>query len=109
MKLFFSLNFKIFGFSKAFKDLHFDNEILAVLIHIVQVKNSTTLSMSLKRVTKGQLISKCSFGVIVWTKIPTNFLRSSALASKKRLNKKKIKTLFFFNYLKIIGLGTYLI
>ena len=22
---------------------------------------------------KGQLISKCPFGVIVWTKIPTNF------------------------------------
>ena len=24
-------------------------------------------------VTKGQLISKCPFGVIVWTKIPTKF------------------------------------
>ena len=22
---------------------------------------------------KGQLISKCPFGVIIWTKIPTNF------------------------------------
>ena len=24
-------------------------------------------------VAKGQLISKCPFGVIVWTQIPTNF------------------------------------
>ena len=51
MKLFSSLNFKIFGYSKAFKDLHFDREIIAV--SIVQIKNSTTLSMSLKRVTSG--------------------------------------------------------
>ena len=35
--------------------------------------------------TKGQLISKGLFGVIVWTKKPTKFfLRISALASKKR-------------------------
>ena len=42
--------------------------------------------------TKGQLISKCPFGVIVWTKIPTIFLRNSALASKKRSNQKKSLT-----------------
>ena len=40
---------------------------------------------------KGQLISKCPFGVIVWTKIPTKFFsRISALASKKRSNKKVV-------------------
>ena len=49
-----------------------------------------------KHVTKGQLILKCPFGVIVSTKIPTIFLRISALASKKRLNQNK-GTLFFFN------------
>ena len=27
---------------------------------------------------KGQLIAKCPFGVIIWTKIPRNFLRLSA-------------------------------
>ena len=25
--------------------------------------------------TKGQLVSKCPFGVIIWTKIQTNFLK----------------------------------
>ena len=39
---------------------------------------------------KGQLTSKELFGVIVWTKKPTIFLKISALASKKRLNQKKI-------------------
>ena len=39
--------------------------------------------------TKGQLISKGLFGVIVWTKTSTKFiLRISALASKKRSNQK---------------------
>ena len=38
--------------------------------------------------TKGQLILKCPFDVIVLTEIPTIFLRISALASKKRLNQK---------------------
>jgi hypothetical protein len=33
--------------------------------------------------TKGQLISKRPFGVIVWTKIPTKNLTNSALESKK--------------------------
>ena len=33
---------------------------------------------------KGQLISKCSFGVIVSTKKQRNLLRISALASNKR-------------------------
>ena len=35
---------------------------------------------------KGHLISKGLFGVIVWTKNPTKFLRISALASKKIKN-----------------------
>ena len=39
--------------------------------------------------TKGQLISKCLLGVIVWTKKPTKFFsRISAIASKKRSNQK---------------------
>ena len=33
-----------------------------------------------ERQTKGQLISKCPFGVIIWTKLPTKI---SALKSKK--------------------------
>ena len=38
---------------------------------------------------KGQLISKCPFGVSKSLKKPTNFfLRISALASKKRSNRK---------------------
>ena len=38
---------------------------------------------------KGQLISKCPFGVFKSLKKPTNFfLRISALASKKRSNQK---------------------
>ena len=32
------------------------------------------------KLTKGQLISKCLYEIIVWTKIPTNFLIISALA-----------------------------
>ena len=45
---------------------------------------------------KGQLILKCPFGVIVSTKIPMKFvLRISALASKKRLNQKRMKALYF--------------
>ena len=38
---------------------------------------------------KSQLISKGLFGVIVWTKKPTKFLRISALALRGRI--KKIK------------------
>ena len=45
---------------------------------------------------KGQLISKCPFGVFILTKIPTIFLWISALASNKRLNEKYIKALYFF-------------
>ena len=38
---------------------------------------------------KGQLISKCPFGVIVWTKIPIQKISEiSALASKERSNQK---------------------
>ena len=41
-------------------------------------------------ICKGQLISKCPLRVIVWNKIPSKFFsRISALASKKRLNKKR--------------------
>ena len=44
--------------------------------------------------TKGQLISKCPSGVIVWTKIPTkkfdNFCPGGQI--------KKIKTLFYIKY-----------
>ena len=44
--------------------------------------------------TKGQLISKGLFGVIVSTKIPTIFSRISALASKKSSNQKTL----LYNY-----------
>ena len=45
--------------------------------------------------TKGQLLSKCPYGVIVLTKIPTIFLRIAVLASKKRLNQKLLKAFYF--------------
>jgi hypothetical protein len=52
------------------------------------------------RISKGQLISKCPFGVIVWTKIPTKNMINSALEFEKWSN-HKIKALFiFFNTLK---------
>ena len=51
--------------------------------------NSCHLKNTIAVLHKGQLISKCPFSVIVWTKIPTNvFSRISALASKKRSNQK---------------------
>ena len=44
---------------------------------------------------KGQLISKCPFGVIVWTKITNEFFSTiSALASKKRSNQENKGTLY---------------
>ena len=46
--------------------------------------------------SKGQLISKCLFGVIVGTKKNEIFSRISALASKKWLNQK----LYYTNYVK---------
>ena len=48
-------------------------------------------------IAKGQLISKCLFGAIVWTKKNNEiFSRISALASKKRSN-QKIKVLYYIN------------
>ena len=52
--------------------------------------------------TEGQLISKCPFGVIVSTIVPTFYLRISILASKRRLNQKEKELYFFFDYSKII-------
>ena len=47
-------------------------------------------------VIKGQLISKCPFGVFKSNKKHTrNFLMISSLASKKRLNKQNKSTFFF--------------
>ena len=48
-------------------------------------------------ITAGQLISKCPFGVIVWTKTPTNFFPGFLLASKKWLNQKKTKEALYFS------------
>ena len=56
--------------------------------------------------SKGQLISKCPFSLIVSTKIPTIFLRISALGSKE-VEWKKEKSTSFFNYLKIIWFWTF--
>ena len=44
-------------------------------------------------VSKGQLISKYPFGVIVWTKKPTKYLTISALEFEKWSN-HKIKALY---------------
>ena len=47
------------------------------------------------RAIKGQLISKCPFGVQIDQDQHKNFVRISALASKKRSNKKKGTWIFF--------------
>ena len=44
---------------------------------------------------KGQLISEGLFDVIVWTKKRWNFLRISALASKKRSDQKNKGSLYY--------------
>ena len=44
--------------------------------------------------SKGQLISKCPFGVILWTKIPTKNLTNSAKEPKKWWNQKNKGTFF---------------
>ena len=47
-------------------------------------------------ITKGQIISKCLFGVIIWTKKNNEiFSRISALASKERSNQKNEGTLLY--------------
>ena len=47
--------------------------------------------------SKGQLISRCPFGVIVGTKMPTKiYSRISTLASKKKSNQKN-RTLYTTN------------
>ena len=51
---------------------------------------------------KGQLISKCLFGFIVWTKIPTKNLTNSALEFAMWCNKKKGTFLLFYNLHMII-------
>ena len=45
-------------------------------------------NLPIPQTIKGQLISKCPFGVFKSPKKPTNFSRISALASKKRSNQK---------------------
>ena len=51
--------------------------------------------ITLAPASKGQLISKCPFGVKTSSKKPTKFFsRISALASKKRSNKKNEGTLY---------------
>ena len=57
-------------------------------VRILHLKNDEMQGS--KYAGKGQLISKGLFDVIVWTKKPTNFLRISALAFKKRANHKII-------------------
>ena len=62
--------------------------LMAVIIGHFQICNSILLGcfnwpfMILAKVVKGQLISKCLYEVIVWTKIPTKNLIDSA---QKRL------------------------
>ena len=57
-------------------------------LHILLVLSNNSAPFDCNSATKGQLISKVLFGVIVSIKKATNFLRISALASKKRSNKK---------------------
>ena len=73
---------------------------LCCRLHLFDGMNNLLTSILLpyfRVVVKGQLILKCPFDVIVSTKIPTIFLRISAL---QEVEKKKIKAhYFFFNYL----------
>ena len=56
--------------------------------------NYSLVAFADKSTAKGQLISKCIFGAIVWTKKATKFFsRISALASKKMSNQKNKDTL----------------
>ena len=68
------------------------------MIASLQIGNLTTYQFSILAIFnfKGQLISKCLFGVIVWTKKNNEFfLRISALAYKKRSNQKNKDTFIF--------------
>ena len=47
--------------------------------------------------SKGQLILKCLFGAIVWTKIPSNFYPGFLPQPLKRCRIKKIKALSYTN------------
>ena len=60
------------------------------------IQSSKCLLQFLSLYTKGQLISKELFGVIVSTKKTTIFLRISALGSKKSSNQKTL----FYNHVK---------
>ena len=68
---------------------------LFVAIHITHHSKCTFQS---KYFSKGQLISKRPFNVVFWTKIPTIFLRISALASKEIKSKK-----FLIGYVRARG------
>ena len=59
---------------------------------------------------KGQLISKCLFAAIVWTKIPTKFFPGFLPQPLKRCQIKKIKALYYTNQglFKIIGIIKFL-
>ena len=56
----------------------------------IQRYTNTIVQEATTNIPKGQLISKCPFGVIKSSKKPTKFFsRISALASKKRSNQKR--------------------
>ena len=91
---------------RAVRYLSQSNPQLIFLPHKIFKKNRFMPNLHKKSCmvsTKGQLISKCPFGVIVSTKIPTNFFMDFCPISKKRLNKKNTMHLIFF--LKIFCLS----
>ena len=69
------------------------------------------LVKNLETLFKGQLISKCLLGVIIWTKIPTKFFPGFLPQPLKRCQIKKIKALYYTNQglFNIIGIIKFLI
>ena len=79
--------------------------------HIIFPCSISIISRLQSICTKGQLISKCLFGVIVWTKKPTKFFPGFLPQPLKRGQIKKIKALYYTNQglFNIIGIIKFLI
>ena len=64
---------------------------------MASMDNGHVMTTFFKNIPKGQLISKCPIGVIVWTKIPTNFFTVFLPWPLKRGQIKKINALYYTN------------
>ena len=88
----FGFLYQLFGraiffwfWSEHFKSQYHDSEYICKLFNWRMCCHSTAV-LQIKTiffVFKGQLISKCPFSVIVWTKIPTKKIENTALEFEK--------------------------